>query len=178
MRHTISKLIADITKFICRVNVPYSQKQMSFTRCQEIIRRSRPTDLILLRTEGELSTLIQGQKWTHSVPVSYFEETIEAVTSGVRRVSLMYVLARCDEAILLRPKKEVTQFLFCQFLNAQIGEPYDFEFSDSDSKWYCHHLSAWAYKSSSEIKIEKVKTALGEKFMPDSFLTSEFEIIC
>ena len=172
MRKFISEIIADTVRFLCRINSPYSIKEMTQERCIEIIKAAKVGDVILLRTKGELTTLLQGQKWTHSCIVVDNISLLEAVTTNVRNTIIMYALARCDEAILLRPTKYVDTLALQNYARSRLNYPYDFSFDSSDEAYYCHELVAKALKESAKVEVPKVKTPLGEKYLPDSFLKS------
>ena len=172
MRKFISEIVADTVRFLCRINSPYSIKEMSQERCIEIINAAKVGDVILLRTKGELTTVFQPSKWTHSCVLIDYMYVLEAVTTNTRMSSLMYVLARCDEAILLRPNKDVDKFILQEYARNRLNYPYDFSFDSSDKAFYCHELVAKALRESSGFEIPKVKTLLGEKYLPDSFLKS------
>lgn len=172
MSKFISEIVADTVRFLCRINSPYSIKEMSQERCLDIINKSDIGDVILLRTKGELTTLFQPSKWTHSCIVVDGISLLEAVTTNVRNTCMIYALARCDEAILLRPNQYVDVLVLQEYARSRLNYPYDFSFDSNDKAFYCHELVAKALREASGIEIPKVKTLLGEKYLPDSFLKS------
>ena len=158
--------------------MPFSQHKMTEEACDNIIQRVQLGDVLLIRTNGELTTLLQGQKWTHSALVLTQTHAFEATTKGTRLTDLMYILARCDEATLLRPKFLVNNDHMVEFALTLVNRPYDFTFESSDEELYCHEATARILSHSSGVAIPQVDTPLGKKWLPDSFLKSNlFEVI-
>jgi len=172
MNKKIANVLSKCVQFICRVNAPYSVHEMTEERCEEIINAVQAGDVILLRTEGELSTMFQPSKWTHSMLVVNQIHCFEAKITGTRISDMMYALARCDEAILLRPKFLIDVDHLSEYALALVNKPYDFKFESSDAAYYCHEACCKILAQASGIEIPKVKTLLGEKWLPDSFLKS------
>lgn len=172
MRKFISEIVADTVKLICRVNSPYSIKEMTEKRCVGIINAASVGDIILIRTKGEFTTALQPDYWTHSMVYLGTNFVIEATTKDVKLTNIMYALARTDDAILLRPKFRFDEVDMTKYAISRVNAPYDFSFDSSDKAFYCHELVAKVFMNSSSITIPKVKTLLGEKWLPKSFLDS------
>ena len=164
--------------FICRINMPYSQHKMTEEMCDKIIQSVQLGDVLLIRTNGELTTLMQPSKWTHSVLVLTQMHAFEATTKGTRLTDLMYILARCDEAMLLRPKFLINNDHMVEYALPLVNRPYDFKFESSDEELYCHEATSKILEHASGVEIPQVDTPLGKKWLPDSFLKSNlFEVI-
>jgi len=172
MRKFISEIVADTVKLICRVNAPYSIKEMTEKRCEDIIKAASTGDIILIRTKGEFTTALQPDYWTHSMIFPGTNLVVEATTKDVKLTNAMYALARTDDAILLRPKFKFDKVDMTKYALSRVNAHYDFSFDESDEKFYCHELTTKVFMNSSSITIPKCKTLLGEKWLPKSFLDS------
>ena len=151
--------------------MPYSQHKGSEELAQSIIDKAQCGDILLIRTEGELTTSFQPSYWTHSLVCLNNKHAIEAKITGVRVSDLMYVLARCDDAKLIRPTLKIDTDKLIDYALSQTGKEYDFDFSD-DGKFYCHELTSQCIYASSQIVFNKIKTPVGFKFLPESFIDS------
>ncbi|MBL0233225.1 MAG: hypothetical protein IPQ08_06130 [Chitinophagaceae bacterium] len=103
-------------------------------------------DILLSEVEWELSNYFIPKTYKHAA--IYFNGLVyEAVTHGVRSVTLEEWLFKKDHVAIVRANFDITApmlFLGKSFLDQNIGEPYDFSFKlEGTQSWYC---SKYAYE--------------------------------
>jgi len=168
MRKSFIKLVT----FICRINMPFLQPKMTDEQVEKILAVLKPSMVILVRREGEFTNYFQPHHFTHGALVISGDHCIEAKTTGTTITNLYYLLSRADEVMVLEPRFLVNNDTLVTHALEYANRAYDYAFEDSEDKLYCFELCAHLLEKCSGIEIPKVKTALGEKFMPDSFLKS------
>lgn len=179
MNKKIAEILSKGVQLICRVNAPFSQHKMTEERCDEILQHVQAGDVILIRTLGELTTMFQPSAWTHSLLAVTNTHAFEAKITGTRLSDMMYVLARSDAAILLRPRFLVNIDHMVEYALTLVNKPYDFSFESSDEAYYCHEACARILSHASGIELPQIDSPLGKKWLPDSFIKSNlFNRVC
>jgi uncharacterized protein YycO len=151
-------------------------------------RHIKNGDCLVSRTDWELSNFFEyaltGSFYGHAA--IYFDGYVyEAVTSGVRKISLERFLFTKDAIGLCRlpgPDWTVNQCIMMKsFLDAQIGEAYDYGFSwTAQDRWYCSKLvfSAWHEADPKDADAIRTKRILGEtKIIPQDVWDSSVKIV-
>jgi hypothetical protein len=89
----------------------------------------QPGDVLLMRAEGKLTASLLPGFWAHAaIHLSREEPIIEAVSSGVRIVSLEKCLD-ADHVLVLRPNLSVAETQAAlEEARRHLGKPYDFDF--------------------------------------------------
>lgn len=164
------QLFIKIVVFICRINMPFLQPKMKDEEVESIISKLKPSMVILVRREGELTNLFQPDHFTHAALVISSDHCIEAKTTGTVITNLTYLLSRVDEVIVLEPRFLTNNESMIDMALKFVNRPYDYSFQDGDDKVYCFELVAHILEHCSGVEIPKCDTKLGMKFLPDSFL--------
>lgn len=170
MRELLSKIMIKTVQFICRINAPFSIKKMTERACEDIIDKAKVGDVILVRTEGELTTVFQPEYWTHAALVLTDRLVVEATTKGVRLTDIMYVLARVDDAAAYRPDYTKDQSAVQTEALKMVNMKYDYEFKEGNNKYYCFELVATLLNFiTTKSPVSEKKTLLGKKWLASSF---------
>ena len=174
MRELLSKIMIKTVQFVCRINAPYSIKKMTEAACEDIMSKSKVGDVLLVRTEGELSTVLQPEYWTHAALVLTDRLVVEATTKGVRLTDIMYVIARVDDAALYRPDYARDPSAVQPEALKVVNMKYDYEFKKDNSKYYCFELVAYLLQFIvTKTPVSEKKTLLGKKWLASSFTNFE-----
>ena len=171
----MKKFFAFMAKVVAKFHMPFNHKKMTELDCLKVINLMQDGDILLSKTNGELSNVFL-EEYSHAGIVNK-SMIFEAVTGGTKVTDPMFFLSRKDGVILLRPRFKVEINDLNYFLHENLNKAYDFEFEDRDGQFYCYEYVASAINESSFVKIEKVRTPLGLKFMAKSFLVSDSETI-
>lgn len=170
MRELLSKIMIRTVQFICRINAPFSIKKMTERACEDIISKARVGDILLVRTEGELTTAFQPEYWTHAALVLTDKLVVEATTKGVRLTDIMYVVARVDDAALYRPDYVRDQSIVQAEALKMVNMEYDYEFKKENARYYCFELVAELIRFiATKSPVSEKKTILGKKWLASSF---------
>ena len=111
----------------------------------------RKGDVALWGNLREVSSLFIRGPLTHASIYVGHRQFIEAVGDGVREASMHHMFTEYDTLVILRlpktthnRKKMIIDVI--KHAQAQIGKPYDFDFSHRSNKFFCTELVNYAYK--------------------------------
>lgn len=131
-------------------------------------------DVLLSRTDWELSNYLIPGPYKHAA-VYFGGDVYEAVTAGVRKVPFAEWVLKKDHCGVARIKAKFSDLASGKdFLDAQIGDPYDYNFLDvkSSRAWFC---SLYVYKflcaaSVDFAQVFTLRATFGEQTVtPDDF---------
>lgn len=133
-----------------------------------------PGDVIIRGYDSYLDGYFIPGEYSHSGIYVGDGYVVHAVAEGVRKDTVID-FCRCDRVSVLRPSKGQDTAIARAL--SWIGKPYDFDFTEGESAFYCHELTARAY---SELSIDKVvpyfwfiKFKKAEKrYLAESFIAS------
>ena len=143
---------------------------------RDIIKIIKPGDIVLRKYNHYLDSIFIPGEYSHSGIYIGKNKIVHAIAEGVQEIDVIDFF-QCDKACVLRPKKGIKKAL--QRVKKWIGKNYDFKFNSSDSSaFYCHELTATAYK---ELNIEafypsifnKEIKFLNKKYLADSFIQNK-----
>lgn len=130
-------IVIPVEKFIAIFQVP--PKKLTYDHVVKSRLYLQNGDILLSRTDWELSNLFIPGDYKHAAV--YLDGLVyEAVTSGVRKVTIEEWLLKKDHAAIVRINKPITNLQKgLDFLVAQIGKPYDYDFLQVRHRqaWYC-----------------------------------------
>ena len=110
----------------------------------QITSQLRDGDVVLSRENWRFTSLFIPGFWTHAAIYvgGYVYEAVGDAEGGVRRVLAARWVAGKDHVALLRPSFSLTLSAVSQFLEAQLGAHYDYEFGaiSGQKVWYCSEL--------------------------------------
>lgn len=141
---------------------------------KRVIDTIRPGDVIIRGYDSYLDGYFIPGEYSHSGIYIGKGEVIHAIAEGVTKTTLID-FCRCDRVLVMRPKQHRKTAI--GRVIEWLGKPYDFDFAEGDSAFYCHELTARAYK---ELGIPKVVPYFGifrfcgaeKRYLAESFITS------
>lgn len=149
----ILRTFRPLIEFIGGLYLKSTSKEHIFKQYYNIESLIRPGDVLLTKSDGHLSNLINGGYWKHAlVCVSgtrFKQEIVEAIGEGVVRKPLIECLSSKDRLVILRPTTKLIQNPaqnenFINYVIAQVGKPYDMDFDSftqsSEKSFYCSEL--------------------------------------
>lgn len=147
---------------------------------EKLMSLIKPGDIVLRRYDHYLDSFLIPGPYSHSSVYIGDNKIIHAVAEGVKEIHLID-FCQCDGLLVLRPSRGQEQAI--ERVKTWVGREYDFRFNSIDSsEFYCHELTASAYKGSIEIQklpatfFGKELKFIKPKFLAESFMTnSEFE---
>lgn len=162
--HTVRHVVGGFAKVIGPIHAPYTHKALCYEDVLGIRRQIQEGDILIDRTNGELTTAVIPGFWKHAMVYIGEDRVIEAVGEGVRSSWLVDAVMKTDNMAVLRKKGGLTptqKLLLKDWLSQQVGKEYDFEMNTgSNKKFYC-----------SELAVKAIAEALGyEYFQPMSRL--------
>lgn len=116
--------------------------------------------LLFSASRHPMSAVIQAFTWSSWSHVALVAGpcVIEAVTSGVRKVSVLDAMGRAKRAAVVElPCREPRAVIAAA--ESQLGKPYDFTAIvglglrrdwQEDDRWFCSELVAWAFQKAGE----------------------------
>lgn len=142
----------------------------------------RKGDIVLVGGLRELSKIFIDDIFTHSLIYVGGRRFVNSRIDGVKIDSLHEVFCRYDDLIVLRHKsfskkngnKKRKSFVKCAI--AQVGKPYDFEFSGKKGSFYCVQLVNYAAMQSG-MKVLEFDNPKTHILYPRSFLNKYFDIV-
>lgn len=143
------ELITPVVKFVGQFHMPFSRKKISgadYYRWRDLIE---PGMVILTKTEGELSNLLNPTKIKHAgiyigpIDSSGICYVAEAVGKGVVLTDLVTFLTTKDVAVGCFPKGFKTEMAdaLCEEALGFLHVPYDFIFKLGKEAFYCFELA-------------------------------------
>ena len=178
----LHKLIAISAKITANIYSPGARKKIMFEDILEMKKHLQPGDVILTRTDGELTTFIIPGFWKHAAIYTGGDYIIDATRAGVHQRFLADLTMRTDHITILRVK-DVTkeqQDLIVECSKTYIGKEYDFEMTiENTDKVYCSELVYNAINHAfNKDKLKMEETAEIEIYSPqNTYEDSNFCII-
>lgn len=157
----------------------YDPAEFDYMVRGEVIREIevllQPGDVVLRGYKHFLDGYLIPGELSHSGIYIGDGKIIHAVAEGVKEVDLIDFF-QCDKLAILRPASGQDKAI--ERVKGWLGRGYDFFFTNESSEFYCHELTASAYKEldiqAYPVKIWKWKLpCLGQKYLAESFLTNK-----
>lgn len=150
VRRVVLTICGPMIKVIGLIVVPH-KSSLDEEQLLSLMDIVQPGDVLLSRTKYAASNLIIPGYWKHAA-LCIGDKVIEAVGSGVRRISVRHFAEIRDEIIVLSPKFATPEegVLATNFAKTLVGQPYDYlvEYDDnrkSNLAFYCSEIPWWCY---------------------------------
>jgi uncharacterized protein YycO len=130
-----------------KTHMPWSHKRIKNAEVKALKKLCRPGDVIVTRTEGELSDLVIPGYFKHAALVLDQDTVIEATGRGVHASDIVDFLMSKDEIALLRPLFATADEsdLAAGFARMLVGRPYDYQLDPANEAYYCSEVILVAY---------------------------------
>lgn len=139
----LHKLTGVFSRLVGKMHSPWTKKKLTYETVAELEDLLEPGDVLLTRTNGELTTLIVPGFWKHAAVCIGKSKIIDATFAGVKERWLADLVMRTDYLAVMRVK-EVTvhdQINITEFAQDQLGKVYDFEMQANDiDALFCSEL--------------------------------------
>lgn len=138
-RDRIANLLIPVSKFISKLHRP--ETAFSSASYIKIKSKLRDFDILVSRTEWEVSNMILPGKWKHCA-IYRNGMVYEATTKGVRSTTVEEFLFKKDKVGLCRARPYIDELegeMILEFLLKHIGDRYDYAFNwgSSNKALYC-----------------------------------------
>lgn len=179
----LHKLTAIIGKSIGYIYSPFSRKSIHFADVEESLKLLLPGDFIIIRTRGELSTLVIPGFYKHAAIYVGGGKIIDATKVGVSERYLADLLMETDNFALLRVPNltEDQRSIICSYAHSMIGTPYDFEVNiNTKSAIFCSELIYYAVNYALQKEYFDLRERMGVKTLTPQDLrdaTKKIDII-
>jgi len=143
----LTEALEPLLRIAGRIHSPWSHKFMDQTQCDLIMKAIEPGDIILTRTRGEFTNILNPSYWKHSGIYTHVG-IIEAVEKGVVKTKFYDYLMTKDHVAVVRPRgmSQIDRHRVIQESMNQVGKPYDFNFCLSPKAFYCFELCMYVWK--------------------------------
>ena len=170
------RTLRPIIEFIGGLYLKSSSKEHIFKQYYNIESLIRPGDVLLTKSDGHLSNLINGGYWKHALVcvsgVRFKQEIVEAIGEGVVRRPLIECLSSKDRLVILRPTMKLLtdpwqKDTFIDYVIRQVGKPYDMDFDSfsksSEKSFYCSELVYAGIKNANALSDFELRPTFGIK---------------
>lgn len=130
------------------MRAPWSKKRIKYREVAAAQALLLPGDVLVSRTEGELTTIMIQGYFKHAALVMDRSTIVHATKDGVAFMDMVDFFMSKDEVAVLRP-------LFCTeeegrmaavWARVQEGRPYDYYLDPENDAYYCSELVYMAFK--------------------------------
>lgn len=170
-------IIGNIKVFKTPFFIQYSPEEFDYKvrgeQIEKIMSVLRPGDIVLRRYDHYLDSALIPGDYSHSSVYIGGKKIIHAVAEGVKEIHVID-FCQADGICVMRPK--CGQRTAVNRVKKWVGKHYDFKFNSTDSsEFYCHELSATAYKDFIKIEaITPIFCGMKLKFLKKKFLAESF----
>lgn len=157
MKKLLFKYVYLFLHIIGKIHSPYSKKRIDYKDVEKALEVLELGDIIVTRTDGELTSLVIPGFWKHAAIYTGKTEIVDATGEGVKKRRLEDLLMKTDSFAIMRLKTndEVVRGKMAMFALSKVGLPYDYTFDINDTtSFYC-----------SELIFSAVNTSLGDDFL-------------
>ena len=138
IRDFLFQMLTPIAKIVGKIHAPYSKCLITTKDYEAIKKLATPGNIILTRSNGELTNLFIKGFYTHATMIINDKcDVIEATGEGVHITSLFDLLKRIDYCAVVNYKYHNNKSLP---LVKYLGKPYDYLFESGNSSYYCSEL--------------------------------------
>ena len=176
-----------LVKKLATISIPFTRKQIKGANYYEIKKILQEGDIILTKTYGEFSNLVNpsplkhGAMYVGNPKEDHIDYVAEALGRGVVLNDLITHILSKDEVVICRLKKisPENKDKMVKFAISKIGLSYDYDFSLGNKAFYCFELCAEAINSLClGIALKKKITLDKEFYICETFLDlTNFEIL-
>ena len=139
IRDFLFQMLTPIAKVVGKLHAPYSKCLITNNDYEYLKSTLKPYDIILTRSNGELTNLFIKGFYTHAtMVVNNSCDVIEATGDGVHTTSLFDLLKRIDYCAVITYRYNNTSKPIPMI--KYIGKPYDYLFKSKNSSYYCSEL--------------------------------------
>jgi uncharacterized protein YycO len=137
-----------VTKDLGKVHAPFSHKGISGMHYMDLKTKLVPGQVLLTRTEGEMTTMLIPGFWSHGAIYVGDGWVIEAVGAGVVKTDLVSFMMTKDVMSVCSPLFATTaqRLAAVAWATRQLGTPYDYDFRSDNKAFYCFELTYAAYQ--------------------------------
>lgn len=190
------KVFANIIYFISGIVIHPRKNLLSHKDLLQARVKLRKGDVVIAGNLRELSHLFITGPVTHALLYIGHRKFIHAIADGVDYTTLHHLFTEYDTMVIMRlpkgtPHRKRKIKLAIQHAEAQIGKPYDFDFTGDKSKFFCTELVNYAYSKAGhdtglksmgrfrtfEEKIEKRIITATKALHPEKFIEGNFDLI-
>lgn len=145
------KLWANLTYFLTGIIVHQRRNALTHTDLIKARLMLRKGDICLFGNLRESSSFVIRGPFTHATLYLGRKRFIHAIADGVQYTSLHHLFTEYDTLAILRlPKmirgrRKIIRNVI-RHAEAQLGKPYDFDFSPGSGKFFCTELVNYAYR--------------------------------
>lgn len=148
------KVTNPLVKLSGKIHVPFSRKRVTGVEYYKIRNMIRPGTVLLTKTDGELSNIINPEKIKHGMMYcgdvfgTGILYVVEATSKGVHFTDLITALTTKDRVVGCDPEflTEHDRNLLPQVAKGFVGIKYDWGFTDGDDALYCFETIAKIYE--------------------------------
>lgn len=125
--NVLTFLIRSIAILTGQLHAPWTKKKTSTKDVNKLMEILEDGDIILTRTEGEMTTLTIPGFWKHTIVYTGGGMVVEAVTPKVRETYLNDVIMKTDYYCVMRMKdlSKTEKEIFIEKARSYIGRYYD-----------------------------------------------------
>jgi len=149
LRRLILSLFQPVAKTISHWYIAFRRPKMTLRDVQEILGVIRPGDVLISRSGGEFTNWFIPGFWTHAALYAAESQIVEAVSPCVRVAALAEFLLAKDFICVLRPTfaSELQKLSAVTYAKLQASKniPYDYQFTPTDSAFYCAEIIGASY---------------------------------
>lgn len=141
--HVISSLVGILAKCTGLIHAPWTHKRLSYDDVVCLKGLLRVGDIILTRTDGELTTLTIPGYWKHAIVYIGQDKVVEGVAPFVRENWLANVVMKTDYISVMRMKDSSDQecYTLVEYALSCVGKKYDFGLKIWDEEEeYCSEI--------------------------------------
>lgn len=162
--HLLHEITGIFSKLVGKIHSPWTHKKLTYKHVVHLEEIMEPGDILITRTNGELTTLVVPGFWKHAAIYMGNSKTVDAVFAGVSERWLADLIMSTDYVAVMRVKDIDVhgQVDLIEFAQDQIGKPYDFEMRGTDiSALYCSELVLNAVNVAMQDKYLELRERLG-----------------
>jgi uncharacterized protein YycO len=173
LQRLLIRSLTPISKLIGKIYIAPKARKISFEHYEDMKEILVPGDTILSYSKGELTNYFIEGEYKHCAVYVGLNSVVEAIGTGVKKISLSSFLSTKDKIAVIRPRfldSFSANTAALEALNL-LGKPYDYHFEQTEKAFYCAELIAYCYNKASNNKSPFVpRNILGVKtFLPNDF---------
>lgn len=191
IRILILKILTPFIKMISHIKSPFVTDKMALTYTPEILDTLQPLDIILSKSLGYFTNIVNPGQWKHAIVYLGMENGIpmiaEAIGRGVVKRNLYECLADKNFIAICRTKEKLTKTAIAKgvdFANAQVGKGYDYDFDmfsgHKYQNFFCSELAYYTLKEAiPNLKFKLMKSLGIETVSPNDFYQADkhFDVV-
>ncbi len=148
-RRGLLAMSVPITKWVGHVHAPWTHKRISGRHYLAAKGILQPGDVLMSRTDGELTNVFIPGFWSHGAVYVGNGEVVEATGDGVHKTDLLSWMLTKDYVRVCRARfaTALQRSDAAYFARSYIGLPYDYGFASGNKALYCFEITYVAYRA-------------------------------